>query len=1056
LLLYWIHHIVAAIAGGDFITSRSSIKPFSAADRMSAAVSFSTGEGKMPQLRLEFLGGFRVSLDGIPITTFESNKVRALLAYLAVEAQRSRPRESLATLLWPDWPDRAALSNLRYALSDLRKVIGDRTAKPPFLLISREAIQFNTESDHYLDIAEFTRLAGSQDVDDLEKAIYLYKGEFLEGLSVADAAPFEDWVRLKVEQLHRACREMLHHLAGMLENRREYDRALTYARRQVESEAWDESAQRQLMRLLALSGRRGEALNQFERLKVLLGEELGVMPEVETIHLQQQIKTGETLVPVAEKQYEGISDVYQPADSAPSKPFDAHRHNLPASLTSFVGREREIDEIKQLIAGTRLLTLTGIGGTGKTRLALQVSADMINEFSGGVWLVELATLRDPAVVEHAIASVLGVCDRPDQLMSDLLIEHMRERNLLIILDNCEHLVDACARLAYLLLSAAPDLKILATSRVPLNLPGEVNYSVPPLSLPDSHRIAPLLDVAEFDAIRLFIERAASVQPAFSLTDENAPAVTLICQHLDGIPLAIELATARMRLLSPDQIAARLGDRFNLLTGGSRSALPRQQTIRATMDWSYELLVEAERTLFNRLSVFTGSFSLEAVEAICADKIDDGTPAHGIQPSQVLDLLGALVDHSLVYAQERTTEARYGLLETVRQYALERLVASGELHNLQERHLAYYLEFAERGLPHFNAGQPIWANRFEAEYDNLRSAMEYAIANYLESAIRFEDPLVWFTEVTYRERECYGWVMRILELSESWPPGKLRTIALKSAGELIVHFGDISQGQTYLAASLEMARYLQDKGLINLVLHDLQAVNWSLGNMDLGHDYAEEHLEISRELGDKAEISCALWYLGEAAIRSGDSQAGRKFCEQSLEIARQENHLNNIAFNLYSLATLAQKEGDTSRAKELYRECAQIRRNWGFQTGLASTLLRLGQVLIQEGDAIQSKKLAEESLEIYRELDIKDIGVYCLNIFAGAAWINRQDERAARLFGAAEAATEKLDVETEYFYHMTYDPIIAGIREQLGEADFNKAWAEGRKMTLEQAIELALN
>jgi predicted ATPase/DNA-binding SARP family transcriptional activator len=1010
----------------------------------------------MAHLRMEFLGGFRVSLDGTPITTFESSKVRALLAYLAIEAQRPHPRESLAALLWPDWPNRAALSNLRYALSNLRKVIGDRTADPPFLLISREAIQFNLESDHWLDVAEFTRLAGSQDVGDLEKAICLYKGEFLEGFSVSEAIPFEDWARLKCEQLHRACREMLHYLAEMLENRREYDRALTYARRQVESEAWDESAQRQLMRLLAQSGRRGEALNQFERLKVLLGEELGVVPEVETIHLHQQIKTGETLVPDGGKQYEIVSDVYQPADSAPSKPFDAHRHNLPASLTSFVGRGREIGEIKQLIASTRLLTLTGIGGTGKTRLALKVSADMISEFSGGVWLVELATLRDPALVEHVIASVLGVCDRPDQLMSDLLIEHVRERNLLIILDNCEHLVDACARLAYLLLSAAPNLKILATSRVPLYIPGEVNYSVPPLSLPDSHKIAQLLDLAEFDAIRLFIERAASVQPAFSLTDENAPAVTLICQHLDGIPLAIELATARMRLLSPDQIAARLDDRFTLLTGGSRSALPRQQTIRATMDWSYDLLDVAERTLFNRLAVFTGSFSLEAVEAVCVDKIGDGTPAHGIQPSQMLDLLGALVDHSLVYTQERTTEARYGLLETVHQYALENLVASGELHNLQERHLAYYLEFAERGLPHVSAGQPIWTHRFEAEYDNLRSAMEYAIENSLESAIRFEDPLLWFAQITHRDRECYDWLMRIFELTKSWPPGKLRAIALKTAGEFTVYFGDISQGLAYLAASLQMARDLQDKSLINLVLHDLQVVNNHLGNWELWHDYAEEHLEISRELGDKAEISCALFNLGDAAIRNGDSQAGRKFYEQSLDIARQENHLNMIAFNLYSLATLAQKEGDTSRAKELYRECAQIRRDWGFRTGLALTLLRLAQVLIQEGNAIQSKKLAEESLEICRELNITDMKVYCLNIFAGAVGIDRQDERAARLFGAAQAATEKLDVETEYFYHMTYDPIIAVIREQLGETDFNKAWAEGRNMTLEQAVELALN
>jgi hypothetical protein len=479
-------------------------------------------------------------------------------------------------------------------------------------------------------------------------------------------------------------------------------------------------------------------------------------------------------------------------------------------------------------------------------------------------------------------------------------------------------------------------------------------------------------------------------------------------------------------------------------------LPRQQTLRATMDWSYDLLAQDERTLLNRLSVFSGSFSLDAVEAICADKTGDDLPAGGIQPSQVLDLLGALVDHSLIKVQEKKGEIYYSLLETVRQYTLEKLVASGGLNDLQDRHLAYYLEIAERGYPYIRAGDPIWMERFEAEYDNLRSAMEYAIVHSLESAIRFELPLAWFTDFTNRQREHYNWAIRIVELTDSWPPGKLRALALEVAGFRHSDFGEFPQGQAYLAASLEMVRDLQDKELMNLVLHDLQILNTGMGNWRLLNDYALQHLEISRELGDIEEISCALWNLGEAARRRGDSQAGRQFFEQSLETARQVNNQNIIAFDLMSLGKLAHSEGEMNKAKEMYMECAQIRRDFGYEAGFAGSLYRLAQVYLQEGDAIQTKKLAEESLQIFRELKSVSMQVLCLNLLAGAAGIDRQEERAARLFGAAE----QLNAEADDLYHMAYDPIIAAVRDVLGEADFNQAWEEGRQLSLEQAFELA--
>ncbi len=414
-----------------------------------------------------------------------------------------------------------------------------------------------------------------------------------------------------------------------------------------------------------------------------------------------------------------------PSDFAPLKTLDVHPHNLPVQLTSFIGREKEMGEIKKLLTGTHLLTLTGIGGTGKTRLSLQVAADLIDEFPGGVWLVELAPLRDPALVEQTLATVMGVHEQPGCLLSDQLVEYVRDKHVLLILDNCEHVLEACAQLANLLLRSAPELKILATSRVHLNLAGETTYPVPPLALPEPGRAVTVHALAQYEAVRLFIERAIAVQPSFSVTNENAPAVAQICTRLDGVPLAIELAAARIRHLSPDQISSRLDDRFNLLTGGSRAALPRQQTLRAALDWSYDLLSMAERTLFNRLAVFAGSFSLEAVEAICIDEVGSTPSPCVIFATQVLDLLSALVDHSLVSLQERNAENRYILLETVRQYALEKLQTSGELPSLQDRHLAYYLKIAQEGETHVYRGRSTWMKRFETEYDNFRAAMDKA-------------------------------------------------------------------------------------------------------------------------------------------------------------------------------------------------------------------------------------------------------------------------------------------------------------------------------------------
>src|SRR6516225_8299379 len=378
------------------------------------------------------------------------------------------------------------------------------------------------------------------------------------------------------------------------------------------------------------------------------------------------------------------------ADFPSLKSLDARPNNLPIQLTSFIGREREKAEVGRLLFISHLVTLTGSGGAGKTRLALQVAAEGLEEFPDGVWFVELAALSDPNLVLKAVASVLSGLEQPGPVMTETLADSLRGKSMLVVLDNCEHLVEVCAHLADALLRGCPNLRILATSREALGVTGETVWRVPSLSVPDPQHLPPLDGFKEYDAVRLFIDRAVASDPQFAVTISNAPAVAQVCHRLDGIPLALELAAARVRVLAVEQIATRLDDRFRLLTGGSRTAVLRQRTLRATMDWSFDLLSQEERALLRRLSVFAGGWSLEAAEAICS--------GNGVAASDILDLLTQLVDKSLVITETQSGEARYRLLETVRQYGWERLVESKEAAKIRTRHRNWYLEFAERAEP----------------------------------------------------------------------------------------------------------------------------------------------------------------------------------------------------------------------------------------------------------------------------------------------------------------------------------------------------------------------
>jgi predicted ATPase len=407
-----------------------------------------------------------------------------------------------------------------------------------------------------------------------------------------------------------------------------------------------------------------------------------------------------------------------PTDFPPLRSLDAHRHNLPIQLTSFIGRTREIAEVKRLLSTARLVTLTGAGGAGKTRLALQAVADMVESHPDGVWLAEFAPIADPALVSKTVASALNVPEQPGRDLTETLVDALQPKALLLILDNCEHLLAGCSDLAAALLRKCRQVRILATSREALGVTGETLWRVPSLSMPENiHRLPRPEELVLYEAVRLFVDRAAATTPGFTITSENASAVALVCQRLDGIPLAIELAAARVKALAVHQIAARLADQFRLLTGGSRTALPRQQTLRGAMDWSHDLLSGTERILLRRLSAFSGGWGLEAAEFVCAGE--------GVEATVILDLLTSLVDKSLVLAETQHSEVRFRLLEIVRQYSRDRLEESGEAREARSRHLGWHLRLAEEAAPLLRGPhERIWLERLETEHGNLRSALEW--------------------------------------------------------------------------------------------------------------------------------------------------------------------------------------------------------------------------------------------------------------------------------------------------------------------------------------------
>ncbi len=694
-----------------------------------------------------------------------------------------------------------------------------------------------------------------------------------------------------------------------------------------------------------------------------------------------------------------------PPEFPPLRSLGARPNNLPIQLTSFIGREQEMAEIIRLLPGTCLLTLTGSGGCGKTRLAVKVAVSLLDKFEDGVWFVDLSALSDPALVAQTVASALSVPEQLGRALAEVLVSYLHSKSLLLVLDNCEHLVVSCAHLAEELLRACPSLRILATSREPLTIGGEVSFRVPSLSLPDPESAVSAEHLMRYEAVQLFVARVKVVQPEFELTSRNAPAVARISRRLDGIPLAIELAAPRVTVLTVEQIAERLEDLFRLLTGGSRTALPRQRTLRATMDWSYALLSEKERVLLRRLSVFAGGWTLDAAEAVCAQE--------GIEEQEVLDLLGHLVDKSLVLVDGRDSVPRYRQLETVRQYSRDLLLASGESSAVRRQHLEWFMTLAEQAEPQLlGAGQAVWLDRLELEHDNLRAALEWSLESEdVDAGVRLAGAVWRFWFVRGHLAEGRRWLEGVLKASGAAPTAP-RAKALKAAGNLV------SAGQ---------------------------------GDYASGRAFYEESLAIWRQLGNREGIATLLGNLGFVAYCQGDDASGHAFYEESLAIRREVGDKWGIALSLNNLGSVACRKGNYEKANVLFKESLALWQELGDQQNIAMVLTGLGLAACGQGDYALARAFLRDGLAIRRSVRASLSIPESIEGLAGLAVARRDEKRAANLFGAAEALRDRIGAPLPYPDRAWYDRQVTATRARLGDDAFAAAWAEGRAMTQEEAI-----
>ncbi len=714
-------------------------------------------------------------------------------------------------------------------------------------------------------------------------------------------------------------------------------------------------------------------------------------------------------------------------------------------LTSFVGRRREMAELQDRLRECRLLTLAGPGGCGKTRLALELAARGQKQFADGAWPVELAAVTDENLVSRTVAAALGVQEQTGQSIDSLLLTFLRSKDMLLILDNCEHLLDHVAQLADAILRGCAQVRIVVTSREPLNLPGELTWRVPAMSLPDLRAQKPAERLAESDAVALFVDRARIGQPSFELDTKNSMVVAQICIRLDGIPLAIELAATLMKVLTLEQILDRLEQRFRVLTGGSRTVMPRHRTLRAAFDWSYELLSEPERRVFRRLSVFAGSFALDAVEAVCGEPADE----------PILDLVTQLIDKSMVMADQTTSSiARYRLLETLREYGSEKLDSSGERDAIRRRHAEYFIRVAEaaegnlRG-PH----QTLTLKELELEHDNLRVALAWSRDSAFEIGLRLAVSLTRFWLMRGFWGEGRGWLSA--ELAKPVKDRRLYARGLLGAATLAEWHGDYPASKRLAEQSLESFRDLDDQAGVAGSLIELGRTAYFQGNLDLAYSQLTAALDAGRACRDRWAVARALIELGQVAWRLADYFRARDLVDEGLKIFRDLGDRYDLLYAVDYLGHAAHGLKEYGLALQQFEESLAIARELNDLWGIAHAWSNLGDVAVDQRqlDAARSHYVAASDL--HQQLGRPAGLLTCLEGFASLAGARGEYERALILEAACARLRETTGTGWRLDMRTRVESWLPAAREKLGKAAAAKAESRGSSMSLDDAFHFSL-
>ncbi|MFL5801327.1 MAG: BTAD domain-containing putative transcriptional regulator [Roseiflexaceae bacterium] len=956
----------------------------------------------MAGLALSLLGPLRVTLDDQPVTGLAYDKVRALLAYLVVEALPHR-RDALAELLWPGQRAVAARRSLRVALTTLRQAIGDRTAPVPFLLVAREIVQVNPARAVTLDVATFIDLLHPivQHAHDagvlcpacaarLTQAVALYHGDFLQPVVVRESAAFDEWVTLTRERLHHAALAALAELAAYHESRGEDDQARQYGWRQLALEPWDESAHRCVMRVLARKGQRSAALAQYERCCQVLAAELGIEPSGETTALYEQIRTS------ALARIVGSRLVHTPATglgndrtngSGNGSTILSSQQNLPAQLTPFIGREAELANLAQLLADPtcRLLTVVGAGGSGKTRLALQAARGQIGAHLHGVYFVSLTSTSSPDFLVSAIADSLSFPFYGPQDPNMQLLNYLREKEMLLVLDNFEHLLDGTGLLVDILTSA-PAVKLLVTSRERLKLHGEWVYEIQGLAVPEAKDTARL---EEYSAAQLFLQSARRAQTDFSLSEEKKIAVVRLCQLVEGMPLALELAATWVRMLSCEEIVKELAQSLGFLTTSLHHMPDRHRSIRAVFDHSWNLLSYEERNVFRRLSVFQGGFRREAAERVT---------------STSLPLLAALVDKSLL---RWNRVGRYQMHELLRQYAAEKLEETpAEKEMAQSSHGRYYLAFLWQQEERLKGSRQKQAlAEIRAEIDNIRLACQRAIAQEwakemgraAQSFLLFYDTQGW-----YHEAEAI-----------------FRQAAEALAGERGTRSGGAAPtgglAQEHVEAERErgigLAQVLGQQGWFLL----------RLGLIGKAKELFQQSVALLRRFGARAELADILQFFSMVIWVSGDYQEAQLILQEGLTIFRERESHWSIAICLCCLGNVAKLLGNDAEAKHLLRQSLALFKEIGDSRLTAMVLNYLGPVAYTLGEYTEAKQWLQESLTLSREIDDRWSMALCFNQLGAITYQGGAAEwpEAKRLHEESLAISKELGDRREIAVSLNY-------------------------------------